>query len=133
MSDSLCSIENVLLPSIGSANQDLTFVFLPNRKRILEEIANNIAERKHTFLTVSAFKVYMNLNSYFSKKCVHLSISIRIPDKYGFSFALNLIGIAAGAAAKILPISSPFARGFRTQFGIIQSWFCQKWGKWQGR
>ena len=31
---------------------------------------------------------------------------------------VNLIGIAAGAAAKILPIRSPFARGLRTQFGI---------------
>ena len=58
MCESLCSIENVLLPSIGSANEDLTFVSLPNRKRILEEIANNIAERKHTFLTVSAFEFY---------------------------------------------------------------------------
>ena len=78
LSDSLCSIENVLLPSIGSANEDLTFVSLPNRKRILEEIANNIAERKHTFLTVSAFKVYINLNSYISKMCIHPSVLIGI-------------------------------------------------------
>ena len=53
LSDSLCSIENVLLPSIGTAIEDLSFVTLPNRRRILEEIANNIAERKHTFLSVS--------------------------------------------------------------------------------
>ena len=59
LSDSLCSIENVLLPSIGTAIEDLSFVTLPNRRRILEEIANNIAERKHTFLSVSVKDILM--------------------------------------------------------------------------
>ena len=60
-SDSLCRIENVLLPSLGNPSEDMTFVPLPNRRRILEEIASSIAERKHSFVTVSLINYLLHI------------------------------------------------------------------------
>jgi hypothetical protein len=51
----------------------LSFVTLPNRRRILEEIANNIAERKHTFLSVSTGQGY--LDEKISKKKLFYTVS----------------------------------------------------------
>jgi hypothetical protein len=49
---------------------------------------------------------------------IALSISSKIPVSYGLSLGSIQIGIAAGAAARILPIRKPFENGLSRQFGI---------------
>ena len=47
-------------------------------------------------------------------------MSSKTPDKKGLSLGLSLIGIAAGAADRILPINIPLAMGFKRKLGILK-------------
>ena len=51
----LVCVENVLLAKNEEVFEDDTFVNLNSRKKIMEQIANSIAERKHTFISVCNF------------------------------------------------------------------------------
>lgn len=54
LNENLCSVEGVLLPFLGRNESELEFVSLPTRSNLLKEIAQGIADRKHTFISVSS-------------------------------------------------------------------------------